>query len=200
MALSKTLLEHSQQAEVVAMLHDLRLRPSDLERDWVRAVAGLSLLPETPVLVLDRAESASPEVVDMLEHLYHTLSRGLFLVLCREDHPPSALVRTLSRLASPGTLHTITLSPLSHASVCQALERREPGDHSAHANLLLQRSDGNITHLLALLEEGAMRDLSLPTRVEEALLGETEGWSAAVLAALRVWSAIHLPFDEHLAM
>ena len=45
-----------------------------------------------------------------------------------------------------------------------------------------------------------MRDLSLPTRVEEALLGETEGWSAAVLAALRVWSAIHLPFDEHLAM
>jgi len=201
-------------------LQDLLTRPGSLEEDLVRLLEVMRELTPPPVVILEHAQTAAEEFGSLLEFLLGSLSSGLVLLSSREDGWPSALVRSLLRRLPPRAYLDLRLESLRLDAVLEVLEPpRSPvgslpsspvptadalprwGEALGYANRLLQRSEGNAGHLLALLDDASnLEQGALPRRVLEVYQGEAQGWPAELFGATRYLSVIHAAFDEGMAL
>jgi len=198
----------------------------ELDSDLLRLSTVLEDLGRPLLLIFEQAQAAAPDLLNLLEFWLSTLPSGLLLMLSREDSIPSEITRNLRCSLTLGTrpeLRELHLGSLGLESVQQGLrllehpnlehpnlehpelehpeaETRAPADEAllAHANQLLQRSDGNVQHLLTLLEEE--RNTLLGTgpspQIQHIYLGEVRHWPETLYQALRYLSALHTTFDE----
>jgi len=202
------LTPHVQGAARESLNH-IRARPGNLESDLVRLSAVLEQVHRPLLLIFDHAQVAQAEFATALEFWLNNLPSGLFLVLSREDEHPSEGVRSLLRRVDPSRRLELTLGALSLMGVAEGLAQQGGGSGSgvleesrlAYAHSLLQRSDGNVQHMLALLEQEqhSLTPSSPAHALEELYLGEAGDWPEEVYTALRYLSVVHTTFDEPLA-
>jgi len=209
---------HSGQHQT---LQALLTRPGSLEEDWVRLLEVMREMTTPLVLVFEHAQTAADEFGSLLEFLLGNLFSGLVVLTSREDRQPSALVRSLLRRLPPRAYQNLRLESLRLDAVLEVLEPPPSpvdsppgsppvpgpealpgwGEALGYANRLLQRSEGNAAHLLALLDDPSdLEHSALPRRVLEVYQGEAQGWPAELFEAMRYLSVIHAAFDEGLAL
>lgn len=202
-------------------MQQVRSGVQDLDGDLLRLSTALEGLSRPLLLIFEQAQAAPPDLVNLLEFWLSTLPSGLLLMLSREDSIPSEITRNLRRSLTLGTrpeLHELHLGSLGLESVQQGLhllehpelghpdlEHPEEETHApaaeallAHANQLLQRSDGNVQHLLTLLEEerNALLGAGPSPQIQHLYLSEVRHWPETLYHVLRYLSALHTTFDE----
>ena len=187
----------------------VRSGSQEQDSDLLRLSAALEGLNRPLLLIFEQAQAAPPELLNLLEFWLSTLPSGLLLILSREDSIPSEITRNLRRSLLLGTRLELHLGSLGLESVQQGLRLFEhPQGESdppllddallAHANQLLQRSDGNVQHLLTLLEEerNTLLGAGASPQIQHIYLSEVRHWPETLYQALRYLSALHTTFDE----
>jgi hypothetical protein len=204
-SLASSLQDHVS-SHLQEVLRTVLFNPGPLEEDLIRVATVMAQLGRPMLLIVENAQVAPVEFATLLEFLLRHVSRILVVVLSRdESHGLSELSRSLGRRLEAHQRLEIQLRPLSLESVEAGLMHHDPGlsreMRLAYANQLLQRSDGNIKHLIALLEQDMvfLREAALPSEILEGYLGEVGGWPEELQRAMRYLSVVHAVFDEPLA-
>ncbi|PNY79772.1 AAA family ATPase [Deinococcus koreensis] len=184
-------------------LRRLLLHPGTLEEDAVKLATLMARLPTPVALVLDHTQSAPVELASLLEFILQSPAAAPRTAILLSRTPPgkSPLCRSLLRRFDHAQCTQIEMNPLTVRGVERILRGREPRgvNLEVRAAELLQRSEGNVLHLLSLLEQpsahpGALAQ-RLPTFVREQYAGEIDGWPETLREALGHLSVINGDFD-----
>ena len=207
-SVAQALIRHSEPA-IAEVLSRMLLEPASLDEDMVKVASALARLRRPVAVVLDQAQNAPPELAPLLAFFYEMPPEGarLFVLMSREQPGQVQLIRSLTRQTEREHCLALEIPPLSQTGVLRALHGHLPGQPSeqlsAYATRLLQRSDGNVLHLLSLIEEGGGeqdgRSIPLPRVVREAHESEIDGWPAPLYEGMRRLSVINGTFDKALA-
>ncbi len=204
-SLASSLQDHVS-SHLQDVLRAVLFNPGPLEEDLIRVAAVMAQLGRPMLMVVENAQVAPVEFATLLEFLLRHVPRLLVMVLSRdESHGLSELSRSLSRRLEVHQRLDLQLKSLTLESVETGLLHHDPSlsreARLAYANQLLQRSDGNIKHLIALLEQDMLflREAALPADILDSYLGEAGGWPEELQKAMRYLSVVHTVFDEPLA-
>lgn len=202
-SLASSLQDHVS-SHLQEVLRAVLFNPGPLEEDLIQVAAVMAQLGRPLLMVVQNAQVAPVEFATVLEFLLRHVQK--LMVLSRdESHGLSELSRSLSRRLEVHQRLDLQLKPLTLESVETGLLHHDPGlsreARLAYANQLLQRSDGNIKHLIALLEQDMLflREAALPADILDSYLGEAGGWPKELQKAMRYLSVVHTVFDEPLA-
>lgn len=186
-------------------LRRLLLQPGTLEEDTVKLATLMARMPAPVALVLDHTQSAPVELASLLEFMLMAPCSAPRAVILLSRTPPakSPLCRSVMRRLEPGQSTQIEMSPLSVRGVERILRDRTSGHATVErAAELLQRSEGNVLHLLSLLDQEQQvtghTGQRLPGAVREHYAGEIDGWPEPLREALGCLSVINGDFDLHL--
>lgn len=186
-------------------LRRLLLQPGTLEEDTVKLATLMARMPAPVALVLDHTQSAPVELASLLEFMLMAPCSAPRAVILLSRTPPakSPLCRSVMRRLEPGQSTQIEMSPLSVQGVERILRDRTTGHATVErAAELLQRSEGNVLHLLSLLDQeqqvAGHTGQRLPGAVREHYAGEIDGWPEPLREALGCLSVINGDFDLHL--
>ncbi|GHF36076.1 hypothetical protein HNQ07_001378 [Deinococcus metalli] len=186
-------------------LRRLLLHPGTLEEDTVKLATLMARLPTPVALVLDHTQSAPVELASLLEFMLMAPCAAPRAVVLLSRTPPakSPLCRSLLRRLDTTQCTQIEMVPLTVAGVERILRDHDHGHASVErAAELLQRSEGNVLHLLSLLEQehhpAGFGGVRLPDPVREQYAGEIDGWPEPLREALGYLSVINGEFDVSL--
>lgn len=196
-------LSRVTEAADAEALRQMLLHPGTLEEDTVKLATIMARLPSPTALVLDHTQSAPVELASLLEFILHSPAGAPRVAVLLSRTPPAKapLCRSVMRRFADEQCTEIEMTPLSLQGVERILRSRNPhnpgaGDHAAE---LLQRSEGNILHLLSLLEQPVVRPGNMtprvPTFIREQYAGEIDGWPEPLREAVRCLSVINGDFD-----
>jgi Nif-specific regulatory protein len=123
-------------------------------QNWELICRQISQFSCAPVLIIEDLETADPRLLDFLEYLFQRLSRHSVFICCSYDAArlgaaDSARLGSFKRGQRKGSVHSLTLRPLSRKAVTEILRSRLRllRDLEELADVVYRSSGGNPCHV-----------------------------------------------------